>query len=151
MRMRRNCSNEKDYEEQTEILIRTFVEKGYKRKELELRAKVKTIDREIFIKDKKKRTKNNMEWAFLAGFNRQYKQVENIMSKYWPILKSDKILKKVIPQCPKCMYRRAPTLRKKLAHNVLDPPKKEAFTSRATGKQNKRDDNLYKHACHICC
>lgn len=70
MRILRNCSNEKDYEEQSEILIQRFIEKGYKRKELEiLKAKVKTMDRETLLKEKRKKP-NSKEWAFSTGFNR---------------------------------------------------------------------------------
>lgn len=67
--------------------------------------------------------KNNTDLVFVTGFNTQYKEFEHILMKYWPILKEDRVLANIIPSKPKVVYRRAPTLRDYLVHNVINPPK----------------------------
>lgn len=128
MRIYRNCSNPNEYEEQADIIINRFVEKGYNKKELTiLKEKVKTMDRKMLIEGKldhhKKEKNKNLDMAFLPGYNRQYKTMESILEKHWPILQSDKILNSVLPKRPIFIYRKAPSLRNKLVHNALDPPK----------------------------
>lgn len=39
--------------------------------------------------------------AFITGFHRQYKEVENIYFKHWPILSKDKDLGPLLPTKPK--------------------------------------------------
>lgn len=65
-----------------------------------------------------------MNALFLSGFHRQYRTVEGIFKKFWPILLKDKDLQSSLPKKPKFIYRRAPTLRNRLAPNVPDPPRK---------------------------
>lgn len=75
------------------------------------------------IKKDMKKANNYMDIAFITGFNNQYQQLQHIIKKYWPILKEDRTLSKTLPKKPRFIYRRAPTLRHHLVHNVIDPPK----------------------------
>lgn len=124
MRIYQNCSNLQDYENQSNILIDRFVEKGYKRKSLEtLKEKVRLMDRNIMIEGKKYKKKNqHIEVAFLTGYNRQHKSVK-VLKKHWSILQSDTTLKSILPNKPTFIYRRAPSVRNRLVHNALDPPR----------------------------
>lgn len=61
-------------------------------------------------------------------FNAQHKQVKRIVRKYWDIIKADRHLGAILPEKPRFTYRRAPTLRDRLARNVLDPPTKKNFS-----------------------
>lgn len=77
---------------------------------LKLKTEIASMDRNaLFNKTNKK--KDQMEMAFITGFNTQYKAFEHILKKYWPILKEDRVLSKILPNRPKFVYRRAPTLR----------------------------------------
>lgn len=58
--------------------------------------------------------------TFITGFNKQYKHLENIFKKYWPILQKHPTLKEILPNRPKFIYRKAPGLRTKLVKNVPD-------------------------------
>lgn len=94
MRIHRNCSNGNDYEEQADIIIKRFVEKGYNKRELiNLKEKVKKMDRNTLIEGKPagniKKKDKNIGMAFLTGYNRQYKITESIIKKHWSILQSD--------------------------------------------------------------
>lgn len=125
MLIRRNCSTLKDYDYQANILIERFLEKGYKKKNLEsLKNQIRAMDRNNMI-EQKKNEKNNRynEMAFLTGFSRQHKLVEKVLKKHWPVLRSDNILRNLLPNKPSFIYRRAPALRNRLVHNALDPPK----------------------------
>lgn len=124
MRLYRNCSNIEDYDIQADIIIKRFVEKGYKRKESEiLKEKVKKMNRNQMIEGKpndkkKKRNDKTVDMAFLTGFNIQHKSLEIVIKKHWPIFQSDKILKTIIPPRPTFIYR-----------NALDPPSKSKYSN----------------------
>lgn len=65
MSLYRNCSNQKDYEDQSNMAINYFIEKRYKKKELlALKEKVKLMNRDMMIegkKEKKKKKHFNMD------------------------------------------------------------------------------------------
>lgn len=125
MRMRRNCSSITDFERQADVLIKRFTDKGYEKKEMDrLKEQVKNMDRSSLLHKKERNTHNVAEFAFLTGFNRQYKQLENIFKKHWPILKSDRTLGELLPKGPRFIYRRAPNIRNRLVHNVVNPLRK---------------------------
>lgn len=61
------------------------------------------------------------------------------MRKYWPILKSDRILSTILPKKPRFVYKKAPThkkaptLKNHLVHNIIDPPKNVKLFSDTKG------------------
>lgn len=77
----KNCSDQKDYEEQSNILINRFIVKDYTRKDLEtLKERVKLINRDTMIDGKKENKKNkNRDMAFLTGYIRQNKSLEKVV------------------------------------------------------------------------
>lgn len=125
LRVRRNCNLVEDFEEQADILIKKFKEKRYQEHNLiKLKEEIKGIDRNsLMIKQDRKKANNYMDIAFITGFSNQYQQLEHIIKNYWPILKEDRTLSKILPKKPRFIYRRAPTLRNYLVHNVIDPPR----------------------------
>lgn len=124
IRVKRNCHDKKDYLSQSDKLIERFNEKGFKRKDL-----TKTWDeigkreRNEFLTQKQKK-EQQVDMAFITGYHTQYKSVEKIVRKYWPILLKNPILSKTLPKRPLFMYRKAPGIRNRIAKNVLDPPKR---------------------------
>lgn len=74
----------------------------------------------------KKRESNERDFgiAFMTGFTQQYRQVEKIIRKHWHLLLKDSDLAKSLPDKILFIYTKPPTLRLKLAPNVVDPPKK---------------------------
>lgn len=69
MRIHRNCSNASDYEIQANSIINTFVEKGYNKKN----ENVKHMNRELITEVPKKNKKKRMDMAFFTGYNIQHK------------------------------------------------------------------------------
>ena len=124
MRIKRNCTTEEDYQIQAEKLTAKFREKGYTEKTLKnVKQEVSQIERQSLLQTKCKNDERR-EVALIAGYNKQYKQVEKIYKKHWPILLKDQDLRKCISEVPKFIYRKAPGLRNQVARNVPDPPKK---------------------------
>lgn len=62
--------------------------------------------------------------GFITVYHTQYKSVEKIVCKHWPILLNDPILKKTLPKKPLFIYRKAPGLRNQIAKNLFNPPKR---------------------------
>lgn len=81
------------------------------------------MDKDSLLNNSNKRSFKG-DLAFIIGFHWQYKEVESIFRKNWPILLKDKDLKQILPKKPKFIYRKAPGLRNKIAPNISDPPKK---------------------------
>lgn len=93
LRLRQNCNKLEDFEAQADFLIQRFQEKGYIQDNLvKLKLEIMNMDRNTLLNNKKTRTKKMNKWkqmeiASITGFNNQYKDVERIIKKYWPILK----------------------------------------------------------------
>lgn len=80
--------------------------------------------REDLLGTSKKQRTGNFDIAFITGFSRQYKQLEHIITKHWHLLLGDQELCKVLSRKPQFVYTKPPTLRHKLARNVINPPRR---------------------------
>lgn len=119
LRLRRNCDSAEDFLTQADTNIERFKKKGYSPQALaKLKEKMSKVDQKNLLVQKNKATNSQQNMAFITGFNTQYKEFEFIFKKYWPILS------KILPNKPTFIYRRAPSLRHHLVHNVINPPKK---------------------------
>lgn len=119
--IRRNCDLDEDYWTQSGILLDKFLEKGYNRSELQkIRLEVSNANNNHVTNKKKK--DNQFKLAFVTGYNVDYKQVEKLVIKYWPILLKDSTLNNILPRRPSFIYRKAPGLRNMIAKNVVEPP-----------------------------
>lgn len=49
------------------------------------------------------------------------------MDHHWSVLKNDRILGTLLPERPKVIYKGAPSLRSKIASNVINPPVRASF------------------------
>lgn len=104
--------------------LTVFWRKGYSPCEVnKTLAVVRSTDREDLFK-KKVVDDRDFGFSFVTGFTHQFKQVEKIIRKYWHLLLKDNDLAKVLPNKPQFIYTKPPTLRMRLAPNVVDPPKK---------------------------
>lgn len=85
MRMRKNCTQDLDFELQSEMMSKMFRDKGYCNDFLEIeRTKIKNVSREDLLKDNtiNKGTSNDTGMCIVLDFNLQNKKVENIIHKY---------------------------------------------------------------------
>lgn len=90
---------------------------------VKLKADIASMDRKNLFKKNNNKKEKPMDIAFITGFNTQYKDFKHILKKYWPILKEDRVLAKILPNKPNFIYRKAPNLRDYMVHNVINPPK----------------------------
>lgn len=124
MRIRRNCKNINKCKKQAEVLLKRFVDKGYKEHAIrEVEKTVEVMDRKELLKDKPKKN-NEYSMVLVADYHRQYKVFENIILIHWPIVFRDHVLAKMLQTKHGFVYRKVPNLRDKLVKKVPDPPKR---------------------------
>lgn len=131
------------------------------------------MDQAELIKDKQKCDSRVNRVLIILDYNAQYKKIEKIRKRHWHILLMDTHLQELLPQNPKFVYKRAPTLRDKIIKNIPDPPSicftfctgkgfypcKRCFactrTKRPVEKKLKftssRTGNIYEIKDFICC
>lgn len=124
IRLRRNCTEVGDFLSQSQTLISRFTEKGYdKNKLVQELDNVVTLDRKVLVSNAPRVAQGEpKQIRMILDFNIQHKQFEKIVQKHWPILKLDRTLGPVLPDRPLFIYKRAPSLRDRLAPGVIDPP-----------------------------
>lgn len=94
--IRRNCDH------QSEIGVNKFKEKGYRDQDLRsIQLQTMEMDRSLLLEEKPK-NKSELDFiAFLTNFSRDYKSLEKIVLKLWPLLLRDKTLFKLFPNHPR--------------------------------------------------
>lgn len=110
-RLRQNCTRDCDYVSQSTHLKQKFLEKGYPDK---------LVDQlySTFLSGKKTKCDKppeNTEARFVTRYHGQYKKIEYILNKQWNMLKQDPHLSTTLSERPKVTYRKAPTLKNKIA------------------------------------
>lgn len=124
-RMRRNCTRVEDYEVQSIRLSNMFLEKGYRKEFLEKELfEVGRINRDDLLRDNTRSTDRDINdgISVVLDYSVQSNEVRRIICKYWSVLKQDIHLRDMLPDKPKIVFKRAPNLRDKLVHNVVEPP-----------------------------
>lgn len=132
-RIRRNCTHDEVFKQQATFIGNRFKDKGYTdafiHKQIET---VTNLDRKVMLQGSKRIPRNMEAPMLILDYNIQHREVEKVVRKHWHILKSDRHLKNILPDVPKIVYKKAPTLRDLLVRNVMDPPKSghNFFTSK---------------------
>lgn len=125
MRLRRNCTLEEDFYMQARMIGERFTSKGYDQEFIKDKiVEVGQMQRKELLEDKTPMCQQD-QVPLVFDYNFQHKKIESIISRHWHILKSDTGLREVLPDRPKFIYKRAPTLRDRLVKSVIDPPKKQ--------------------------
>ncbi|XP_073465069.1 butyrophilin subfamily 1 member A1-like [Aquarana catesbeiana] len=76
-------------------MVKRFQEKGYSLENLEkIKQTVGEMNRDDLFKSKSK-GENNFSLSFITGFNRQYRDLERIIKRHWPLLHRDDDLRKI--------------------------------------------------------
>lgn len=83
------------------------------------------MDRRSLLQDGHTGDSRSFEYKIIFDYNVQFKKVENFIKDHWSILRKDKILGPLLPTHPGFIYRKAPTLKDKLALGVIDRPKQK--------------------------
>lgn len=129
MRIRRNCSKEGDFLQQSEVLANRFIEKGYEVGGIEIeKRKVLNMHSECLLLEGKQQGSYNQECNMILDYNVQFRQVEKIIRKDWNTLKKDKVLGPLLHIKPGFIYKKAQSLKDLIAPGVIDPPKRKRGT-----------------------
>ena len=147
-RIRRNCTDIKDFHEQAHVLKQRFLTKGYQEVLInETMRKVEQMDREsLLVKNSSKNPipSEKFSWSLTTKYSNQHFSIKKILKKHWDILKSDKIIGSLIPDNPIVIFKGAPALRLKIAPNAIDPPRTMSFFQSLKGFFPCRRCNICK-------
>lgn len=88
---------------------------------------------------------NKFACSLVTGYSNQHFSVSKIFKRYWNLLKNDKVLGPVLPDQPVVIFRGAPSLRHRIAPNVVNPPKTISFFQSMKGFYPCRKCEI----CHI--
>lgn len=145
--MRRNCTEVEDYGLQADILKKRLEEKGYDPISLQdIIEQVGKIDRSILLEggSRKQERKGTSLVPFVTTFSTQHHRIKSIIRRHWHLLGNDRVIKTFLPANSQVIFRGVPSLRDRVAPNVVNPPtKKLAFFQNLTGYHQCR-------RCQIC-
>ena len=103
-----------------------FKQKGYEDSFIQEKIEeVIKVPRSALLEIKEKPNNKPDSVPMILDYNIHHKKIEKIINRHWHILKADTKLKEILPERPKFIYKRAPTLRDQLVKSVVDPPKKQ--------------------------
>lgn len=126
LRMRRNCTDHAQFEEQSRVLKQRFQEKGYASEQLDAAVEeVSKMERNKLIRPENPKNEDQAKdfpISFLSTYNPQYRILEKSIRRHWHVLQADIVLKDILPSKPRFIYRRAPSLYQDLVKNAIDPP-----------------------------
>lgn len=78
--------------------------------------------------------RNIYNLPIILVLNIQHKHLEKLFKKHCPVLRSENHLQNILPEQPRFVYRRAPTLRDIIAKNVPDSPNNQSKLTCFQGK-----------------
>lgn len=152
-RIKRNCTKQTDFKEQSKVLIKKFSDKKYPKtiiKAAYKKAEKLTQDQCIEPKPKpdlSKKDNKPFKYAFITRYNKDHNVIRQIMSKYCFILKKNPFLEKSLASKPCVIYRRSKNLK-----NTLAPSQLKTTLSKNSSENNKKPGSfMCKHNKCKCC
>lgn len=77
---------DKDFDEQSNVLIHRLAYKGYKKEKLvQTKNEGRKMDKGNLFAKKRKENNGGMEYGFVTEFSRDYRGIEKIVKQHWPI------------------------------------------------------------------
>lgn len=134
-RLRRICDSTTDFETKATDMHHRFQTRGYDKNNLDQTlARAKTLKRKDLL-TKRKRPQNQQ--PFKTFFSMRYGHlsyhIKKIILKNWNILTSDPSLQTTFNEPPRCIYRRAPTIKDHLVISSLPSQKPQTWLSQKKG------------------
>lgn len=145
MLLKCNCTNNEELLTQAAVLTQRFEEKVYNRDSLStVLEETNLLDRQDLLRVKPPRENQVSQVPFITTYSVQHKSIKNLINKHWHIINNDQILRTVLPNRPQMVYKGAPSLRNRVAPNVLNSPiiKASLFENLAGFYQCRR--------CRVC-
>lgn len=154
LRLKRNCTNEADFENKAMEMAHRFRERGYAQTDISSAyQRARTTNRAHLLSKRKRSSAQRLcfstEYSDIAG------EIKNTVRKHWHILQSDPSLKDICAEPPIISFRRSRSLRSRLVQTTQTPPKQltwlpsppEGFyrCGRCTHCSNSSDTKYFSH------
>ncbi|CAJ0946046.1 unnamed protein product [Ranitomeya imitator] len=137
LRVRRNCTRDGDFLIQARELSERFRHRGYPKRVISTAyQRARGQDQKSLLSSK--RQGQEMQTRFITDFNDNWRQVSDILSRHWQILRVDAQTSEVTSNRPLLTARRAPNLRDLLTRSHFKRP---------TVKLNRATISLRKSLC----
>ena len=105
LRLKIICTTEKDFAEQSKVLTKRLVERGYNENEIRQQiSKTFTIERAHLLNQKRQATSNRI--PLILSCNRTLSDMKRAVNKHWDILKINRDFEQVFTELPIIVFRR---------------------------------------------
>ncbi|XP_077125567.1 uncharacterized protein LOC143782231 isoform X2 [Ranitomeya variabilis] len=116
---------------EAESLSMRFHDRGYSRRSIKRGLHKATRMTRSTLMNPKMKPPTEQKVRFISTYTEQWSEMRNALKKFWPLLQTDKDLKRYLPNHPSITYRRSSNLKDQLVHSYYAGPKIEkAFGSR---------------------
>ncbi|XP_075422706.1 uncharacterized protein LOC142463627 [Ascaphus truei] len=124
LRVKINCSTIEDFEKQSEVMSKRFLNRGYSKSCVNKAYKrAKQSDRNRLLYAKKEINENQSSPIRIIGtYSKQWREIKQMIHKHWHILFEDEIYRKVLSDTPSITYRRPTNLSDSLVHSHYKTP-----------------------------
>ncbi|XP_040188254.1 uncharacterized protein LOC120920313 [Rana temporaria] len=112
LRLRRNCSTDFDFQRESDLLTERLLIRGYTKTSLKkaFNRVRDTNRRSLIFKPKNTSKKEESNTRVIINFSNEHQKIRKTISKFWPILTEDPILKNLITNQPQITFKKAPSL-----------------------------------------
>ncbi|CAJ0929289.1 unnamed protein product, partial [Ranitomeya imitator] len=139
LHVRRNCTRDDDFSIQARDLSDRFHQRGYPRRVISKGyQRARGQDKRSLLSSKGRC--QEMQTSFITDFNNSWKQVSDILSKHWQILRTDAQTVEVTSDRPLMTARRAPNLRDLLTKSHFQRPTGKSVRLRRSCDRSKEED-----------
>ncbi|XP_056407822.1 uncharacterized protein LOC130303807 [Hyla sarda] len=124
LRLKRNCSSEQVFHHEAKELRSRFQHRGYPNRVLK-KAYIETkhVDRSTLLFSKPKAGDRDLPTRIIGTFDAAAKEIRQILTNHWPILKTDPVVGSLVEETPRITYRRGKNLGDFLVHSLYTPPR----------------------------
>ncbi|XP_077112938.1 uncharacterized protein LOC143768136 [Ranitomeya variabilis] len=146
LRAKRICSNEENFNKQAIDLTGRFLDRGYSKRAIKRgyqRAAKASRDQLLYRTSRSTTRENNNQVRFISTFNKEWKNLKDIVYKHWEVLMVDPILRGMLPTQPSIVARRSANLKDLLVHSHYE-------STRTANKQVNQKELPGLFPCGLC-
>ena len=122
LRLKRICSDPRDFNDKTREMDDRFKQRGYKTSTIQAAInKTKNIRRETLLEPVIKNTGDN-KITFVSEYNTSSQAIKKIINKHWNILKCDPNLKGICATSPRYCFKRGKNIKDSVVTSMFKSP-----------------------------
>ncbi|KAM4050243.1 uncharacterized protein ACNLHF_014747 isoform 1-T1 [Anomaloglossus baeobatrachus] len=132
IRLKRICSETGVFEDRANEMRDRFRARGYSTRSIKKaykRARSTPRDQLLLRFNPNTTRCTEPKIRFVSSFNRQWEHIRGILSKHWPVLQTEPVLRNTLPDRPLMTARRGRSLRDMLVHSHYSRPNKLPFST----------------------